>query len=336
MSRLRSGGERAAGGADGEDGGPRAHAARLAVRTETPSGTGPHARHAAALVDPRAAREQALAQAEHEPRRMHRRRRGHEDAAAGRPASRSARAPVPRSGRAPWCRRPPRPRRRRPAPAAVDTHQLAALAVPRVDALRLAPGPDRVHGLARGRHPRLGAPRRRSRSRSVGRREVDARHEAAVAPARAMPAAAALEHDDVRVGLGGEHVPGGPEARCSRRRRRRRPRGDRPRARAAPRGCPRRRSRSRARRAASGHVDARSRPRRRRARPRAAPAARRRRRGRARSSARRRRGPRGSRGWPAAGGAASSRPRASPRAARRTARRRRRRRGRPARGTPAR
>ena len=104
--------------------------------------------------------------------------------------------------------------------------------------------------------PRGVDPRLRRRVAVVGAQrrqaEVQARHEAAVAPARPVAAAAGLEHHDARVGLGGEHVPGGPQpgvaaaddddvgARA------------RPRAAAAPPGCPPRRSRSRARRGASG------------------------------------------------------------------------------------
>ena len=166
MSRLRSGASVPVA----------ALMASTAVRARTRPGGGAHrhaagrrvdARGAAALVDPRAARQQPLAQPEREPRRMHGRGARHEHAAAEHRRVAARPRLARRSGR---------------HVRAVDgvgadavlrgrgRHaQLAAAQVPGVDALGLAPGADRVDGLGRGVDPGPRRPRRRSpRAASAG------------------------------------------------------------------------------------------------------------------------------------------------------------------------
>ena len=248
-------------------------------------------------MDRHAALEQPAAQAEREPRRLHRGVVGHEQAAAEarRVAARAdgggverdhARpgAPTPRPPRGPVHHGVLRLGRRR--------HHEAGRAEPRVDALGLAPGADRPHAVGR----RLARRQRALVAEAVAqRRKVRPQRlaEPAVAPARPVPADLGLEHHDTRVGRRSSSCHAST-CRCSRRRARRRRRpGHRP-----PAPPPRRRrppgASSRGRRAALAIRWRRSARTRRRARPRSSRRARRARRGRrpaaGRGAARRRHG----------------------------------------------
>ena len=260
----------------------------------------------------------------------------HEHAAAEHRRRRSAPARRPRRPREHRARRRPRPRRPPSCAGAVETTSSPALRyqASTPSASHQAPIASTV---ARAAATQARAGPSPKSARSDGRLRSRLETKPPLRPLGPCPQRAASSMTTRASGRGLEHVPGGPHARCSRRRRsttsaRCSPSSGGQHRRAAGVGdpepvrvvqhqprCVRDRGGDR------GPLDVAQRARRVDA-DRVV--------GEAWRAARR--APRGSRGWPAGGAAASSRPRASPRAGRRTARPPARRRGRPARGSRAR
>ena len=171
----------------------------------------PHAGRAAALVDPRAARQQPLAQAEREPRRMDGRRPGHEHAARGRPASRSAPAPAPASARA----------RTSPSTASAPTPPSCAGAVETTSSPPLryqASTPSASHQaptastVSRAASTHASAAASPNSRRSAGSERSMPVTKPPLRPLGPCPQRPLSSTTTLGAGLGREHVPGRPQA----------------------------------------------------------------------------------------------------------------------------
>jgi hypothetical protein len=202
---------------DGDDGCRRADAPAAGVRDDGLATLQPA--HARALVDAHAALEQAPAQAEGEPRGLHRR-----GAAQHRPAAEERRAAA--RGDLRWRQRHelvggPKAARTRDGlrPGVVlrgrgGHEQVRRARVPGVDVLRLAPRADRVHRRVggAGERERRGVAGTGGHGPGLVPPAVD---EAAVAPRGAEAAAVGLEHDDARARGPLEDVPRTPKAQVA-------------------------------------------------------------------------------------------------------------------------
>ena len=189
------------------------------VRASTPPAASRKRAHRRGLVDLDPGGEQALAQAERQPRRLHGRRARGRRRRRGRPARSSGPATSLGAERCDRLRRAELAaglERRRPG-AVVGRRgrdlQVAGAPEPGVDApaaSQNSPIPCDRARRRRGRPP--APPPSPQRSRMRRQREPHRVAEAAVAPARPVAAAVGLEQDDPRLGLQRLRVPGRPEA----------------------------------------------------------------------------------------------------------------------------